>query len=204
MLCTRGNSRKTSKGGPSFPANQATKSKKVQTAPGHGSCHLTWQISPSEPLENWYKDQLLDRLEELNPVKSRQLQRAKVTTIIHGIRNLGFDPGHHVLSESNTQQQQRQHAQQQPLSISRQQQQQNEHGNSHQDESDSDNESVVVEEVSGDRPRARKRVRWTEDEGDDLKARIKKDGKTLGTCWYPGCTQQSEPASNCDCVKREF
>ena len=38
MLSThgRGDSRKTNKGGPSFPANQATK--KAQTAPRHGSC----------------------------------------------------------------------------------------------------------------------------------------------------------------------
>ena len=92
MLSARGcgDSRKTNKGGPSFPANKATK--KVQTAPRHGSRRHMQQISPSEPLENWYKGQLLDKLEEFNPVKSWQLQRAKVTTIIHAIRNLGFDP----------------------------------------------------------------------------------------------------------------
>ena len=138
MLSTRGrgDSRKTNKGGPSFAANQATK--KAQTAPRNGSRHHTWQISPSEPLENWYKDQLMDKLEELNPVKSQQLQRAKVTTIIRAIRNLGFDPeSHHALSGSNTQQQQQQHAQQQLQLASRQQQQQNECGTLDQDKSDS-------------------------------------------------------------------
>ena len=138
MLSTRGrgDSRKTNKGGPSFAANQATK--KAQTAPRHGSRRHTWQISPSEPLENWYKDQLLDKL-ELNPVKSRQLLRAKVTTIIRAIRDLGFDPeSRHALSESNTQQQQQQqHPQQQLQLASRQQQQQNECGTLDQDKSDS-------------------------------------------------------------------
>ena len=54
MLSTRGrgNSRKTNKGGLSFPANQATKK-----AFGHGSHHYTQQISRSDPFENWYKDQ---------------------------------------------------------------------------------------------------------------------------------------------------
>ena len=139
MLSTRGrsDSRKTDKGGPSFPANQVTK--KAQTAPRRGSRRHTRQISPSEPLENWYKDQLLDKLEELHPVKSGQLQRAKVTTIIRAIRNLGFDPeSRHALSESNTQQQQQQHPQQQLQLASQQQQQQNECGTLDQDKSDSD------------------------------------------------------------------
>ena len=87
----RGDSRKTNKGGPNFPANQATK--KAQTALRHGSRRHAQQISPSEPLENWYKDQLLDKLDELNPLKSRQLQRAKVTTIIHAICPGGLRPG---------------------------------------------------------------------------------------------------------------
>ena len=39
--------------------------------------------------------------------------------------------------------------------------------------------SMAVEEVSGDRPRTRKHVRLTEDEGDDLEARIKRTVKHL-------------------------
>ena len=195
MLSTRGrgDSRKTNKGGPSFPANQATK--KAQIAPRHGSRHHTRQISPSEPLENWYKDQLLDKLEELNPVKSRQLQRAKVNTIIRAIHNLGFDPeSRHALSESNTQQQQQQHPQQQLQLASQQQQQLNECGTLDQDKSDSDD---VVEEVICDRSRgrARKRVHVTEDE-EDLEAHIERTVKRL----VPDIIQavlssQSQPAA---------
>ena len=135
-------------------------------------------------------------MEELNPVKSQQLQRAKVTTIIRAIHNLGFDPEScHAISESSTQQQQQQHPQQQLQLVSRQQQQQNECGTLDQDKSDSDD----VVEVSGDRPRARgrarKRVHVTEDE-DDLEAHIDKKVKRL----VPDVIQavlssQSQPAA---------
>ena len=154
--------------------------KKAQTAPGHGPRHHTWQISPSESLKSWYKHQLLDKLKELNPVKSRQLQRAKVTTIIRASRNLGFDPeGPHVLSERNTQQRQQQQPQQPQELTSQQQHSQNENDSLQQEESDSETELLVVEEVTGDRPGARKHVRLTEDEGDDLEAPIEKTVKRL-------------------------
>ena len=137
----------------------------------------------------------MDKLEELNPVKSRQLQRARVTTIIHAIRNLGFNPeSRHALSESNTQQQQQQHPQQHLQLASQQQEHQNECSTLDQDESDSDD---VVEEVSCDRPRgrARKCVLVTEDE-EDLEALIERTVK----CLVPDIIQavlssQSRPAA---------
>ena len=46
--------------------------------------------------ENWYKDQLLQKLEDLNVPKYHQLKNSKKKTKIKAIRNLGFDPGSHV------------------------------------------------------------------------------------------------------------
>ena len=48
-------------------------------------------------LLNWYQEQLLEKLGELDPTKSRQLRgiKARKTTIIKALEDLGFDPGSH-------------------------------------------------------------------------------------------------------------
>ena len=46
------------------------------------------RVDPSEPLENWYKDQLLQKLEHLSATKYHQLRKSKKTTIIKAICNL--------------------------------------------------------------------------------------------------------------------
>ena len=49
------------------------------------------------PLLNWYREQLPERLAELDLSKSRQLRgiKARKTTIIKALENLGFDPTSH-------------------------------------------------------------------------------------------------------------
>ena len=46
------------------------------------------RVDPSEPLENCYKDQLLQKLEHLSTTKYHQLRKSKKTTIIKAIHNL--------------------------------------------------------------------------------------------------------------------
>ena len=49
------------------------------------------------PLLNWYREQFLEKLAELVPSKSRQLRgiKARKTTIIKALEDLGFDPSSH-------------------------------------------------------------------------------------------------------------
>ena len=52
------------------------------------------RASQSVPPLNWYREQLLEKLAELDPSKSRQLRgiKARKTTIIKALEDLGFDP----------------------------------------------------------------------------------------------------------------
>ena len=82
----------------------------------------------TEPLENWYHDQLLDKLQELNPTKYRMLKsKARVSTIIQALRNLGFDP-HNGFGGNPGDEQQQQSPQQQPQAHLQQQQHQQHNG----------------------------------------------------------------------------
>ena len=49
------------------------------------------------PLLNWYREQLLEKLAELDPSKSRQLRgiTARKTTTIKALEDLGFHPSSH-------------------------------------------------------------------------------------------------------------
>ena len=46
----------------------------------------------SQPLRNWYRDQLVAKIEELRHPRRAQLQRAMVPTLIRALEELDFDP----------------------------------------------------------------------------------------------------------------
>ena len=84
----------------------------------------------TKPLENWYHDQLLDKLQDLNPTKYRMLKsKARVSTIIQALRSLGVDP-HNGFGSSAGDEQQQQPLQQQPQAQSQQHQQHQHHNSS--------------------------------------------------------------------------
>ena len=61
-------------------------------------CQRPRRAAQAVPFLNWYREQLLEKLAELDPSKSRQLRgiKARKTTIIKALQDLGFDPsGHH-------------------------------------------------------------------------------------------------------------
>ena len=82
------------------------------------------RVDITEPLENCYHDQLLDKLQELNPTKYRTLKsKAQVSTIIQALWNLGFDP-HNGFGGNAGDEQQQQSPQQKPQAHLQQQQHQ--------------------------------------------------------------------------------
>ena len=46
----------------------------------------------SQPLTNWYRDQLMAKIEELHHPRRAQLRRARVSTLVKALQELGFDP----------------------------------------------------------------------------------------------------------------
>ena len=90
-------------------ASQAT----APTLGQQGSPYGRRRVDPSEPLENWYKDQLLQKLEDLSVTKYHQLRNSKKTTIIKAIRNLQSNSLPAPQQQQHSVQQQQQHGVQQ-------------------------------------------------------------------------------------------
>ena len=45
-----------------------------------------------QPLTNWYRDQLMAKIEELHHPRHAQLRKARVPTLVKALQELGFDP----------------------------------------------------------------------------------------------------------------
>ena len=60
-------------------------------------CYQPRHTVQAVPLFNWYWEQLLDKLAELDPTKSASYRgiKAHKTTIIKALEDLGFDPSSH-------------------------------------------------------------------------------------------------------------
>ena len=117
-------------------SSQATGSGTRSGRQGSASEYSTHRrVDPSELLENWYNDQLLQKLEHLSAAKYHQLRKSKKTTIIKAIRNL----------ESNALPVQ----QQQHLGIEQQQQQLHTTGRQQNDRQIQDVDDISMEVGTG-------------------------------------------------------
>ena len=56
-----------------------------------------------QPLTNWYRDQLMAKIEELHHPRRAQLRIARVPTLVKALQELGFDPSAEHNGGSNQQ-----------------------------------------------------------------------------------------------------